>query len=115
MTVPTPDSEQRLQALKGGYHRSLGTKLAQLSSCWEQCRDTQYADTYLSKLCLLAHRIAGSAGSYGYSELSSAAASLDRHLQNVGGELDTEGIEKLNALYDKLHHVLSETAPNTNS
>lgn len=115
MTVPEPNSEQRLEALKSGYHRSLGTKLAQLRSCWEQCRDTQYADTYLAKLCLLAHRIAGSAGSYGYGELSGAAVSLDRHLQHMHGECDTDGIEKLNTLYHKLHHVLSETAFNTNS
>lgn len=104
------DDLARFEVLKSKYHRTLGAKLAELDACWHECHGSKYAESCLSKLSVLAHRLAGSSGSYGYRELSDAAATLDKHIRRYRGEFDDERIEELNAVYHRLHITLSNTA-----
>lgn len=107
------DTLDRLEVLKGNYRRSLGAKLRELEVRWEQCRQSRYDIDQLAKLSVWAHRIAGSAGSYGYTELSAAALTLDRCVQQCSEDrADLDRLEQLHILYQQLYEVLARAAPN---
>ncbi|MDH3688997.1 MAG: Hpt domain-containing protein [Gammaproteobacteria bacterium] len=113
MSDHCPDTPYRLEALKSNYRRSLGAKLQELEVRWEQCRQSRYANDRLANLSVWAHRIAGSAGSYGYTELSAAALTLDRCLQGwTQDRLDPDRLEQLHILYQQLYDVLAQAACN---
>jgi HPt (histidine-containing phosphotransfer) domain-containing protein len=67
-----------MDALRQRYAASLADKRAALVEAWESWRASGDSPAHLRELATLAHRLAGSAGSYGYDELGTRASALDR-------------------------------------
>jgi len=81
--------DPRMDALRKRYADSLADKRAALVGAWETWRASTGSPAHLRDLAMLAHRLAGSAGSYGYDELGACASALDRvatALQDVPGD-----------------------------
>jgi len=70
--------DPRMEALRTRYAASLPDKRAALLAAWQAWRASDDAPAYLRELATQAHRLAGSAGSYGYDELGASASALDR-------------------------------------
>lgn len=77
------DVDFRLDALQQRYCSSLAEKLGAIECAWSavriDCNDIANQEALLS----LAHRLAGSAGSYGFFEIGKAAAEVDALLEPV--------------------------------
>ena len=56
---------------------SLPEKRAGIEASWKQIQASQWSPESLAQLKNLAHRLAGSAGSYGFEELGALALNLD--------------------------------------
>lgn len=62
---------------------TLAEKRASFETSWNQIRGNQWSPESQAKLRKLAHRLAGSAGSYGFDELGALAHVLDVALENA--------------------------------
>lgn len=78
-----------MDALRQRYAASHASTSAARLSAREAWRASDYSTVRLRELAMLAHRLAGSAGSYGYDELGARASALDRvaiALQDAPGD-----------------------------
>lgn len=73
------DSLKRFDSLRVRYARSFASKRAALAEAWRAFADTAEA-ARASELQMLAHRLAGSAPTYGYEALGAQAGVVDRAL-----------------------------------
>lgn len=74
---------QALQArLTRMFIATLPEKHASFEASWDQVRVSQWSPEPLAQLGTLAHKLAGSAGSYGFEELGALALKLDVALDN---------------------------------
>jgi len=84
MDVPTLiHDDPRMEALRQRYAASLTNKRAALADAWDTWRHSDRSPVQLHELATQAHRMAGSAGSYGYDELGACASALDRLVARV--------------------------------
>lgn len=83
------DDDPRMEALRKRYAASLADKRAALAAAWETWRAAGDSAVHLRELATQAHRLAGSAGSYGYTEIGACACALDRLV--VGPQDSTPG------------------------
>lgn len=74
-----------MEALRKRYADSLADKRTALVGAWEAWRNSGHSPACLRELATLAHRLAGSAGSYGYDELGASASALDRLAGDIHG------------------------------
>ena len=75
---------QALQAqLTRQFIATLPEKRARFEASWNQVRASQWSPETLAQLRILAHKLAGSAGSYGLEELGALALSLDVALDSA--------------------------------
>lgn len=74
----------RLGELRGQFGDRLRARLDRLESLVERAR-AEPAQGALAEAISAAHRLAGTAGSYGFVEVGEAAAGLERALQRVAG------------------------------
>lgn len=79
--VPNPmaESSKRFESLRARYARSFASKRSALAEAWRAFADTADA-TRARELQVLAHRLAGSAPTYGYEALGAHAGVVDRAL-----------------------------------
>lgn len=73
------ESSKRFDSLRVRYARSFASKRAALAEAWRAFADTADA-TRARELQVLAHRLAGSAPTYGYEALGAQAGVVDRAL-----------------------------------
>lgn len=73
-------ARERHAKLLRAYAASLPEKQARIEECWLQVQATDFSPGSMSRFRDLAHRLAGSAGSYGFEALGEAAAALDEAL-----------------------------------
>lgn len=73
------DSLKRFDVLRARYARSFASKRAAFAEAWRAFADTPDA-TRARDLQMLAHRLAGSAPTYGYESLGAHAGVVDRAL-----------------------------------
>lgn len=80
---PGLSSEARaLQAqLTRKFIASLPDKQARFEQCWREVQASGWSPEPLARLRTLAHRLAGSAGSYGFDDLGALALRLDVSLE----------------------------------
>ncbi|CAG0987698.1 hypothetical protein GPROT1_02752 [Gammaproteobacteria bacterium] len=71
-------NDPQIEALCRRYIASLGDKRAALEAAWRGCCADGDRESALRELASLAHRLAGSAGSYGFDELGLQARNVDR-------------------------------------
>ncbi len=73
-----------LASLRSEYSIELPERLSELKCYFKNARTDEVKQLeWLGKAHVIAHRLAGTAGSYGFVELSSAAANLDLYLKNL--------------------------------
>ncbi len=73
-----------LKTLRGEYLNELPERLSEMKVYFKSARaDEEKQLEWLGKAHVIAHRLAGTAGSYGFADLSSAAANLDLYLKNL--------------------------------
>ncbi len=71
------DSTERFESLRVRYARSFASKRATLAEAWHAFADSADASR-ARELQVLAHRLAGSAPTYGYEALGAYASVVDR-------------------------------------
>ena len=73
-----------LKALKGEYLNELPDRLSEMKGYFQKAKtDEEKQLEWLTQAHTIAHRLAGTAGSYGFAELSATAANLDLYLKNL--------------------------------
>ncbi len=73
--MPT-DKQTRLHELQGKYISQLPEKLNAIDTVWQRARDDKDI-SYLSQLRQFAHNLAGSAGTFGFPDVSAEARKLE--------------------------------------
>ncbi len=80
----------KLTRLKAVYRERLVGMLGEIKNCWDRVRNPQSPSepylTALGELFVLVHRVAGSAGSFGYQNLSATALPLEALLRTLHQE-----------------------------
>ncbi len=84
----TPEYDEALNAvlasLRSEYANELPERLSEMKGYLKNARAGEEKQLeWLEKAHVIAHRLAGTAGSYGFTELSAAAANLDLYLKNL--------------------------------
>ncbi|KAB2898335.1 MAG: hypothetical protein F9K31_10135 [Dokdonella sp.] len=69
--------DPKLQALRQRYAAGLSDKRSALLAQWRAWRASGHDDEHLRELAMQAHRLAGSAGCYGYATIGMHAGRLD--------------------------------------
>ncbi len=99
---PTPSVEEAFRNLKSEYARNLPQKLRDLAGLCRQVRADPSSSSAAAEAQMRAHRLRGTAGSYGYREVGEAAGlvedALARACQAGGGERDWLEVEQALAL-----------------
>jgi chemotaxis protein histidine kinase CheA len=73
-----------LASLRNEYANELPERLSEMKGYLKNARDDEEKQLeWLVKAHVIAHRLTGTAGSYGFTELSTAAANLDLYLKNL--------------------------------
>jgi len=83
----SPRTKERLAQQHEKYLNSLPAKKQRILSCWQGIQVNGWNCSCLADLKMEVHRLAGSAGSYGFSLLGSVAQDLDRLLISPGGNI----------------------------
>jgi HPt (histidine-containing phosphotransfer) domain-containing protein len=78
----TDPTQTRYLVLRRNYHNSLEQKRRELQASWKRFTEDRSGSEGLTELRRLSHRLAGSGASYGYDNVSDAAAALERHLRS---------------------------------
>ena len=66
--------------LRAEYRRGMPEKLARMEKLWALVAGSRAVGPPLRELCLELHTVAGSAGSFGLPEVSTAALAAENHL-----------------------------------
>lgn len=76
--------DEVLKSLRGDYLKELPERIAEMKDFVQRAKDSQEKVLeWLSEAHIIAHRLAGTAGSYGFSELSQTAAEMDQYLKKT--------------------------------
>ncbi|HIA52171.1 MAG TPA: Hpt domain-containing protein [Candidatus Melainabacteria bacterium] len=76
--------EDVLKSLRGDYLIELPDRVAEMNEFFDKARsDVEKQVEWLTEAHTIAHRLAGTAGSYGFAELGRAAAELDQYLKKL--------------------------------
>ena len=76
--------DEVLKALRGDYLIELPDRVAEMNEFFDKARsDVEKQVEWLTEAHTIAHRLAGTAGSYGFAELGRAAAELDQYLKKL--------------------------------
>ncbi|NNK51389.1 MAG: Hpt domain-containing protein [Xanthomonadales bacterium] len=85
MTRLSSEAQAQQARLQQKYFDSLPAKRASLAGDWERVQSSDWSDAALAALKAGVHRLAGSAGSYGFDQLGEAAAQLESSLRSGSG------------------------------
>lgn len=99
-----------IAALHARYRASLPEKRAELASALSHWRDDPQSQSASAALYLLTHKLAGSAGAYGFEAIAEKARGADRLLQphaRGGMTLDGASVASIDAAVVALCDVLA--------
>lgn len=108
------DLDAELQALRVAYARELPGKIAALRAALASLRQAPNDDASLKQATSQAHRLRGTAGSYGFDEVSKAAARLEDELRawNEPGPHDAAAAAgRIDACLEDAQLAVSDTLP----
>lgn len=108
MTELSEQAQMRLQQMREVYKQSLPDKLRDIERDWTDCKSTAWADGSVAELKTKVHRLAGSAGLYGFDGLGLAARELDIQLADVAEADKPEKEELLLSLMAHLESAFKE-------
>ena len=77
------DGNSRFEKLAARYAERLPEKISEIEAAWDSLQASESFGAAASALRNLAHKLAGTAGSYGFSKLSGAAAALENELDTI--------------------------------
>ncbi len=80
MTDETADADERLAALRRDFARVMAARLDEIEKLWRRVSDGDWDDEPARRLAFCVHRLCGTAGSFGYPEVSRAALALEQRL-----------------------------------
>jgi HPt (histidine-containing phosphotransfer) domain-containing protein len=73
-----------LAGLRDEYSKELPERLSEMKEYFKKAKvDEEKQLEWLVQAHTIAHRLAGTAGSYGFAEMSAAAANLDLYMKNL--------------------------------
>ena len=86
----TQTDSPQIQALKERYKSSFPEKIAEITDCLNAVQSSESSTDDVVELRNLLHKISGSSGMYGYSEISTTSRSAMRVAESFDGssELD---------------------------
>ncbi len=76
-------SDDSIESLMMEYRRSLPDKAAAIRAAADTTQQAGWRGDTLAALALLVHKLAGSAGAYGYDDIHQQASTLDRKLKTL--------------------------------
>lgn len=104
---PMTDRDQRFEQLRVQYARSLQDKRAALEHAWRAFEAAPRNDSLRRELATLLHRLAGSAGAYGFASIGERARAADGCMT---GQLARDGSADADGLGARVQGVLDELA-----
>lgn len=76
--------EEVLKSLRSDYLNELPERLADIKGYLEKAKNDEAEQLFwLTEAHTVAHRLAGTAGSYGFADLSQAAAEVDQYMKKL--------------------------------
>lgn len=98
------------------YQRGLPEKTTELNRLWTRCEAKNWDKRSIDDLRLQVHRLAGSAGSYGFSHMGEQAKALDQLLLNLfnspkNTQPGNEAVEYFSALCQAMREASHESSP----
>ncbi len=87
------EAELKLQRMRESYKQSLADKKQDIERDWSQCLLSDWRRDEVHNLAARLHKLAGSAGLYGFTALGDAARELEKHLATLpqcAGSVDTQ-------------------------
>jgi diguanylate cyclase (GGDEF)-like protein len=113
--------ETQLAALREAYSEKLEGKVRELAEAYATARAKGLPPELLEQTLRLAHKLHGTAGAYGFSEVSAAAATIEGVLREVAqGHLEAgvtawrevnKGLRQLNEALSRRREVLLVSSP----
>lgn len=76
VNVTTP----KINSLNEVYRKSLPEKAIVVSTAWKTAVSNSFSEDSMSELQSIFHKLAGSAGMYGYTELASQASEIEQSI-----------------------------------
>lgn len=106
----SPEAQDKVAKLKDEYLISLQERLSILGDCWQQLNSESYDENTLSAFRTGCHKLAGSAGSFGFDEISRVARSLEKICKGLTVESHSrdELVKFLGLGYQKLTDLIRE-------
>jgi HPt (histidine-containing phosphotransfer) domain-containing protein len=111
MVELSQQAQIRLQQMRDNYKQSLPAKKNELEAAWAVCMESEWTEESVAALKSLAHKLGGSAGLYGFSELGEAARALDGALFSAPRQVDKAGVQVVLALMVQLESQFSIELP----
>lgn len=102
------DFQRNLEILKANYASKLKDKVQELFSIEEKLFNTDYSYEALKELYIVAHRISGSSGMHGYTEVSEKAGMLEELLYPIVKNFDSNQAIDKNHIYSLLCKLIRE-------
>ena len=87
-----------IQAQRDDYRRTLPEKMAQMETLWHEARQAGPVSAPFAATERLAHNLHGTAGTYGFRDLSHASRTLElalRSLMDAGAQLDPDEEQRI--------------------
>lgn len=102
------DPDAALQAIQAAYTRQLPERLRDIGACVQQCVDEPGNAAHFELLMMKLHRLAGSAGTFGFAELGQRATELEILLGGVMADPAANGFAPVAAAIDAMLHWATE-------
>ncbi len=105
------EAQARQAQLLRKYIASLPEKQARIDNGWKQLQSSGWSAELLAKLKIEVHRLAGSAGSYGFDGLGAVALTLEGSLKSGAGSPELRRVigQQITILLEALETAASET------
>jgi HPt (histidine-containing phosphotransfer) domain-containing protein len=92
---PTAALDGELARLWATHRPEVDARLAVIEAAVAQCDDGALGDESRAAATQAAHQLAGTAGTFGFTEASEHAAALERRLADPPDEIDPAGLQAL--------------------
>jgi HPt (histidine-containing phosphotransfer) domain-containing protein len=82
------EAKRKIDKLNKAYLDSFPEKRSELQVLWKNLQSNEYSKAALTELAAFCHKIAGSAGSYNYLDISQSAHSVEEYCHNGFSNID---------------------------
>ena len=110
MSELSPVAQAKVAKLREEYLISLQERLDTLNDCWQQFNSGTHKEDTLTTFRTGCHKLAGSAGSFGFDEISRVARSLEKVCNGITikSHNQDEIVKFLGLGYQKLTELIHE-------